>query len=115
MLTWLTILMIAFELWYGVAYFYAFVQTREPMLWLQVGQAGLLIALLVYLTTTIANQGQINLLVVIPLLLLTLALNILWRQGVRATSLMQSYPRGLVDVLGFRRPAADLKRRVRSK
>jgi hypothetical protein len=28
---------------------------------------------------------------------------------------LKSYPRGTVDVLAFRRPAADLKRRVRTK
>jgi hypothetical protein len=28
---------------------------------------------------------------------------------------MRSYPRGTLDVLVFRRPAADLKRRVRTK
>jgi signal transduction histidine kinase len=114
-LTWLTMLMIVFELWYGVAYGYAYLQTRQPLLWFQVAQAVFLIALLGYITFTIANAGQINLLIIIALMVIALAFNLLWRQGVRSTNLAQSYPRGIVDILGFRRPAADLKRRVRSK
>jgi len=115
MLTWLTIVMIAFEVWYGVAYLYAYVQTRERIVLFQVAQAFFLIALLAYIAFTIANQGQINLLIIIALMIIALAFNALWRQGIRSTKLAQSYPRGIVDILGFRRPAVDLKRRVRSK
>lgn len=115
MLTWLTLSVILFELWYGAAYLYAYTQTREQIIWLQVSQAAALIALLVYIAAMIARQSEINMLTVIALLLVAVAMNMLWRQGLRRTNLAQSYPRGLVDVLSFRRPAADLKRRVRSR
>jgi uncharacterized membrane protein len=114
-LTWLTLSVILFELWYAVAYLYAYRQTREQLIWLQVGQAAALIALLIYIAATIARQSELNLLTVIALLVVALAMNMLWRQGLRRTSLALSYPRGIVDILSFRRPAADLKRRVRSK
>lgn len=115
MLTWLTIFMILFEIWYGGAYLYAYLQTRERVLWLQVVQAVALIALFVYIALTMAGGGQLNGLVLIAMLAIALALNLLWRQGVRSTQLAQSYPRGMLDVLAFRRPVANLKRRVRTK
>jgi hypothetical protein len=115
MLTWLMVLVVLFEIWYGVAYLVAYVHIRENALLLQVGQATLMMLVFIYLLATLPTQ-QTSQLLVLGLLLATMILQVAWRRLVASQArYAQNYPRGLIDVLTFRRRQVDLKRRVRTK
>jgi uncharacterized membrane protein len=105
-----------FELWYALAFLVAYSQTRERMLLLMVGQAALMLAAFAYLALGLLNSWQVSPVPVVLLLVGAMLLSLTWRrhpQGLAQS--LRSYPRGTLDVLAFRRPAADLKRRVRTK
>jgi hypothetical protein len=114
---WLSLIVVIFELWYGLAYAFAFAQLRDRALLLQLGQALLLLAAFGYLAGTIIFQVGFSPFIFVMLLLGALLTTVFWR-GVEGNlpRLLRSYPRGTVDVLLFRRPkTVDLKRRVRTK
>ena len=112
----LTVVVLLFELWYLVAFMYAYVQSRDRMMLLQVGQALLLLLAFVYIAYTTLNQIQLNPFIVLMLLLGSMLCSLFWRRSSGGLPrFLQSYPRGTLDVLLFRRPAVDLKRRVRTK
>jgi hypothetical protein len=116
MLNWLMIFVILFEIWYGIAYITAFVHVRENAILLQVGQAVLMMGVFVYLLATLSTQQPISQFLVLGLLLATMIMQVAWRRLIPSlTRYGQSYPRGLIDVLSFRRRQVDLKRRVRTK
>ncbi len=115
MLAVLTILITVFELWWAIAYFYAYRQIGERMLLLQVVQAGAIGLLFAYITFVLLGNQEVNGLIAGLLLLTALAVAVYWRMQGGIKLLLQRYPRGMVDVLSFRRPAVDLKRRVRTK
>lgn len=113
LLSWLLIVMILLSAWYVIAYTVAFFHLRERMLLLLVGQ-WLLVG--VGLGSIILNNGTPVLVWVMTPLLIGLALAGIWRRHPRGLALvLRSYPRGTLDILTFRRPVFDLKRRVRTK
>lgn len=115
MLTVLTVLVSVFGLWWAVAYVYAYRQVRDRLFFLQIGQ-GLSFALMFsYITVVRINEQPLNGLFVGVLILMALAAGFVWRSRGGAEVLIQRYPRGMLDVLSFRKPTADLRRRVRGK
>lgn len=113
LLLWLLIVMILLSGWYVVAYLVAFFHLRERMLFLPIAQW---ILVGVGLGSIVLNNGTPVLVWVMTPLLIGLALAGIWRRHPRGLALvLRSYPRGTLDVLAFRRPALDLKRRVRTK
>ena len=105
-----------FQLWYAAAFLYAYTQTRERTVLLMVGQALLMLAAFAYLGLSLANSWAANVFVVVLLLIGAMLLSLIWRRHPSGLpSLLRQYPRGSLDVLAFRRPVADLKRRVRTK
>jgi accessory gene regulator protein AgrB len=115
MLVTVAILLLLFELWYMLAYLYAYTQTQERLL-LAPALQGLVMSIAVTLVVLAMLQIiPFNGWLVLALFVGALLLSLLWRTGINKTPLAQSYPRGVADILSFRRPAADLKRRVRSK
>ncbi|WP_298814858.1 hypothetical protein [Chloroflexus sp.] len=112
-LSWLLLMMILLSIWYVVAYLVAFYYLRERMLFLPVAQ-WLLVG--IGLGSIIITNGTPVLLWVMAPLLIGLALAGIWRRHPRGLALvLRSYPRGTLDLLAFRRPVFDLKRRVRTK
>ncbi len=113
LLSWLLIVMILLSGWYVVAYLVALYHLRERLLLLPVIQ-WLLVGL--GLGSIVLNNGTPVLVWVMTPLLIGLALAGLWRRHPRGLALvLRHYPRGTLDVLTFRRPVVDLKRRVRTK
>jgi hypothetical protein len=113
LLSWLLIMMILVSVWYMVAYTVAFFHIRERMLLLPVVQ-WLLVG--IGLGSIVINNGTPVLVWVMTPLLIGLALAGIWRRHPRGLALvLRSYPRGTLDILSFRRPVLDLKRRVRTK
>lgn len=114
--TFFTVAVILFELWYAAAYMAAFLQTRDRLLLLMVGQALLMLAAFGYLVLALLNGWAANPVLVVALLVGAMLLSFIWRRHPAGLAqLVKSYPRGTLDVLAFRRPAVDLKRRVRSR
>ncbi|HMQ33212.1 MAG TPA: hypothetical protein PKD53_20945 [Chloroflexaceae bacterium] len=114
--TLLTAFVVLFELWYAAAFLYAYGQLRERLLLLPVAQAMLMLAAFAYLTAAVLNGWPINPFVVLGLLIGAMLVSLYWRRAPGGLPvLLRSYPRGTLDVLSFRRPAVDLKRRVRTK
>lgn len=114
--TLLTVVVILFELWYAAAFLFAYGQLRERFLLLPVLQALLMLAAFVYLSAALLNGWPINSVLVLGLLVAAMALSLYWRRVPGGLPLLlKSYPRGTLDVLAFRRPVVDLKRRVRTK
>ncbi len=112
----LTVVVILVELWYAVAYYVAYLQLRDRMLLFPMAQALLMLAAFVYIAVAALNQWSINLIVVVAFLIAAMLVSLYWRRNPAGLPvLLRSYPRGTIDVLSFRRPAVDLKRRVRTK
>ncbi|MFV9507911.1 MAG: hypothetical protein AB4911_25465 [Oscillochloridaceae bacterium umkhey_bin13] len=115
-LAFMTVLVILFEIWYAAAFLFAYSQVRERTLLLPVAQAVLMLLAFAYLTLALLNGWSANPLIVFSLLIGAMLISIYWRRTPGGlTSFLKSYPRGTLDVMTFRRPAADLKRRVRTK
>jgi hypothetical protein len=69
-----------------------------------------------YLGLGLLYNWQVNTLLVVLLLVAAMALSLVWRRHPAGLAQsLRSYPRGTLDVLAFRRPAVDLKRRVRTR
>jgi hypothetical protein len=112
----LIIFVILFELWYAAAFLYAYFQTRERFVLFPFAQALLLLAAFAYIGYAFATGQGLNATIILVLLIIALLFSMVWRRNPEALQrFMRSYPRGTLDVLVFRRPAADLKRRVRTK
>jgi hypothetical protein len=112
----LTVVVILVEVWYAVAFYAAYLQLRDRMVLLPMAQALLMLAAFAYIGVALLNQWPINLVVVVGLLIGAMLVSLYWRRSpVGLPMLLRSYPRGTFDVLSFRRPAVDLKRRVRTK
>lgn len=112
----LTVVVIAFEIWYMAGFVYAYRQVRERMLLVPAAQGLLMLLAFAYIGWSQAATGTFSAVVVIALLIGAMLLSLVWRRNPSGLLLfLKSYPRGTMDVLLFRRPAADLKRRVRTK
>lgn len=110
------LIVIVIEVWYAFAFVYAYVQLRERMLLLPALQALLMLGAFVYLAYSLANNQPANLMLILPLLMGTLLISLFWRRSPSGLAqFIKSYPRGTIDVLSFRKPVTDLKRRVRTK
>ncbi len=109
------ILVTLFQFWWSSAYLYAYSQVRESILLFQVVQ-GVSIGML-FLTISVAMlTGQsMNRLISGVLLLLGLVMGIMWRKRGGIDKLFEYYPRAIIDVLLFRKPKVDYKRRVRGR
>lgn len=109
------ILLIGFQLWWTLAYMYAYGQVRATVLLIQVIQGMTYVLFFVLIAWVFFSGQSINRLIA-PALLTTVVITILlWRVFGGPALLMRSYPRRWRDVLLFRRPSVDLKRRVRGK
>lgn len=115
MLTVMTVLIALFGLWWAVSYLYAYRQLRERLYLLQVGQGLVFMLMFTYITVTQLNQQTLNSLLVGLLILMAFGAGFVWRSRGGARTLIQHYPRGMIDVLMFRKPAVDFKRRIRGK
>ncbi|RRR71724.1 MAG: hypothetical protein EI684_11175 [Candidatus Viridilinea halotolerans] len=105
-----------FELWYAAAFYFAYTQLRERSLLLPVLQALLMLFAFGYLTLAVIYGWAANPLLVFGALLGAMVVSLYWRRLPTGLPLfLRSYPRGTLDVLAFRRPTHDLKRRVRTK
>jgi hypothetical protein len=105
-----------FQLWYAAAFLFAFAQTKERTLLLMVGQALLMLAAFLYLGLALINGWSANVYIVVLMLIGAMLLSLIWRRHPSGLPyLLRHYPRGSLDVLAFRRPVFDLKRRVRTK
>ncbi len=114
--TLLTVVVILFELWYAAAFLFAYGQLRERLLLLPVLQALLMLAAFAYIGAAVVNGWALNPVIVLGLLVGAMGLSLYRRRAPGGLAvLLRSYPRGTLDVLTFRRPAVDLKRRVRTK
>lgn len=112
----LIVFVIVFELWYAAAFLYAYMQLRERPLLLPVLQALMMLGAFTYLSLAVMNGWSANPLVVFGLLIGAMLVSVYWRRLPSGLpQFLRSYPRGTLDVLAFRRPATDLKRRVRTK
>lgn len=112
----LTLVVVVFELWYAAAFLIAYWNTRERMLLLPVTQALLMLAAFAYIGLAMINSWMISPYLVVTLLIGAMGISLYWRRTPGGLmQFLKSYPRGTLDVLAFRRPAADLKRRVRTK
>ncbi|NJN19566.1 MAG: hypothetical protein HC822_26655 [Oscillochloris sp.] len=115
-LSFLTIFVIIFEIWYVAAFLVAFFQLRARALLFPVGQGLALLAAFGYVALMGVTSQQLSPYLMLGLLLVAMVFSLLWRRGLAQTpEFFRSYPRGTIDVMSFRRPAADLKRRVRTK
>jgi hypothetical protein len=116
-LLWLTLVVILFEVWYVVAFLAAYLRLREPQLLLLVGQGMMILLSFCYIAYASILDLTLNPLIALaPLVVAMVALGIWRARAARLPRFAQSYPRGFIDVLLFRRPrTADLKRRVRTK
>lgn len=114
--TLLTVVVILFEVWYAAAFLFAYGQLRERLLLLPVLQALLMLAAFTYIAAALSNGWTLNSALVLGLLIGAMGISLFWRRAPGGLAmLLRSYPRGTLDVLSFRRPAVDLKRRVRTK
>jgi hypothetical protein len=116
-LVWLTLVVIVFEIWYAVAYGVAFAQLREQMILLQIAHAVLLLAAFGYLIAVAQARAGFSPFIFAMLLIGAMLLLLFWQRAPgNLPRFLRSYPRGMIDVLLFRRPKmVDLKRRVRTK
>ncbi|NNJ12641.1 hypothetical protein EKD04_020140 [Chloroflexales bacterium ZM16-3] len=116
MLVSLTLVVILFEIWYVSAFLAAYMRLRESRLLLLVGQGMMILLAFAYIAYASLGGQPINPIIALaPLVLSMVALGI-WRAVAGSVPrFAQSYPRGFIDVLLFRRPASNLKRRVRTK
>ena len=115
---WIALLVatMAFELWYMVAFLIAYRRIREFTLLFPMAQALLQLSAFAYLSLATLNDWPLNLIIVLGPLLGALGLSMYWRRApIGLLMFLKSYPRGTLDVLALRRPAANLKRRVRTK
>lgn len=116
MLVWLIFLVIVFEIWYIGAFLVAYVRLHESRLLLLVGQGIMILFSFSYMAYAAFGAISINLIIVLLPLLLSMIMLVTWRAVVDSVPrFAQSYPRGFIDVLLFRKPASNLKRRVRTK
>ncbi len=115
-ISFLIIFVILFEVWYAAAFLYAYFQTREQFVLFPFAQALLLLSAFGYIAVAF-NTGQgLNSTIILVLLIIALFFSMIWRRNPDSLQrFVRSYPRGTLDVLLFRRPAVDLKRRVRTK
>lgn len=75
-----------------------------------------MLAVFGYLAYALSSGQPASIVVVMPLLLGTLLIAIYWRRSPSGMAqFIRRYPRGTLDVLAFRKPVTDLKRRVRTK
>jgi hypothetical protein len=114
--TFLTIFVILFEIWYVAAFLVAYGQLRERAVLFPVGQGLSLLAAFGYVAYA-SSQG-LGLIgpLMLGMLIVAMAFSLLWRRALGKTpQFFKRYPRGTIDVMSFRRPTADLKRRVRTK
>ena len=110
-----TITMTLFQIWWGSAYLYAYRQTRERLLLLQVVQGFAFALLFGSAAFAILNNQPVSNPLSTALLVVGLITFVIWRFRGGIRWLFQRYPRGMFDVLLFRKPTVNLKRRVRSK
>lgn len=110
-----SVMMVLVELWWVAAFVQAYRQVRDRRLLLQVAQ-GLLLLLFFALLAINAYAGQAGFTAVqIGALLLSLVFAGLWRTTGGPELLRDRYLNRLADVLRFRRPSVDMRRRVRSR
>lgn len=104
-----------FQLWWSGAYLYAYLQTREGLFLVQVAQGIIFAIFFIYATIGALNQHLANGFIGPALLLIGVVTFIIWRVRGGIKMQFERYHRGTLDVLSFRKPSVNLKRRVRSK
>jgi hypothetical protein len=104
-----------FQLWWAIGYAYAYRQVRAPLLLTQVAVGLGYVAFVAAIVATLLAHQQLPLAVVIAFMLIVGVSLTVWRMRGGPALQARHYPRGWRDVLALRRPAVDLRRRVRGK
>jgi hypothetical protein len=111
----MALLLTLFQLWWAAAYWHAYRQLRAPVLLVQVAQGLVYTIFFIVVLVVFASGSAVNRLSVFVLMVLVIITTVAWRMMGGPALLASNYPRGSRDLLAFRRPAVDLKRRVRGK
>lgn len=109
------LLVTMFQFWWSSAYLYAYSQLREVVLLFQVVQGVAMGVLFLTISVSMLTGQELNWMISGALLLLGLLMGMMWRKRGGVEKLFEHYPRAMLDVLLFRKPKVDYKRRVRGK
>lgn len=104
-----------FELWWAIGYAYAYRQVRAPLLLAQMAVGLAYVAFVVAIGAMLLANQQLAPGIAIAFLVVVGVALVAWRLLGGPALQARHYPRGWRDVLAFRRPAVDLKRRVRGR
>jgi hypothetical protein len=111
----LTTLVALFQVWWSLSYLYAYSQTRETIMLTQIVQGVAIGVLFVSITINLLTGQKVVGVTSGLLLLLSVGMTVLWRRQGGIDRLFEYYPGAIVDVLLFRKPKVDLKRKVRGR
>ena len=104
-----------FELWWAIGYANAYRNVRAPAMLAQMTVGLSYVAFVLAIAATIfTGQVATQTIAVAFLVIVGIAL-VVWRLLGGPALQARHYPRGWRDVLAFRRPTVDLRRRVRGK
>lgn len=119
MVAWLLFIAIVlvglFQLWWAVGYAYAYRQVRAPLLLAQMVVGLAYVAFVIAIVATLLAGQQLSPIYAIAFMVIVVVALMAWRMLGGPAFQARHYPRGWRDVLTFRRPAVDLRRRVRGK
>lgn len=92
------------QLWWAIAYLYAYTQVKDTLLLLQMLQGITFGLLFLFITIAILTQQQMSGIFSGILLLIGLVLGFIWRKRNGINVLIENYPNAIIDVLIFRKP-----------
>jgi hypothetical protein len=104
-----------FQLWWAVGYAHAFRQVRARVLLVQMLVGLAYVAFVAAIVGALLAGQQLPQGVAVAFLIVVGAALVAWRLLGGPAIQARHYPRGWRDVLTFRRPAVDLRRRVRGR
>ena len=106
-LLFLTIPVSIIQLWWTMAYVYAYMQLKEPLLMTQVAQGVAFGLLFVFISLAIVTNQPMSGIFSGVLLLVGLVMGFIWRRRNGVHMLIDYYPRAILDVMLFRKPVLE--------
>ncbi len=103
----LTVLISLVQLWWTLAYLYAYVQLRESVLLFQIGQGVSFGLLFFFISIAIITQQPMSGMFSGVLLLAGLVMGFIWRRRNGINLLIDYYPRAFIDVILFQKPTQE--------